>query len=295
MFKFINLLTFLIANLFLFQNLVGQESPRISVQGNLKDPNGIVIADGTYTLTFRLYKQAVGGTAIWSEEATIDVAGGIYNHFLGSVVPLNSSNFSTTLFLGVKVGSYELSPRTELTYAPYALAVLETVCSGAVGDIKYSILNPTQFAAVNGPCWVPMDGRSISSSKLSTILSLNNLPDGGGLFLRSQEFATSPNYDPDRTASSPITTFQDQAILSHTHSINDPGHSHSFSDKYRALNGNQPPSGGNNDASGVSNALPLGTTPNQSNHTTTGVSVSASGATETRPKNMNFWIYTRIN
>jgi hypothetical protein len=291
MFKYIKIFTFIFSTTLLNFNLVGQESPRISVQGNLKDPNGIVIQDGTYTLTFKLYKQAVGGTALWSEEAAVDVAGGIYSHFLGSIVPLNSSNFSSTLFMGVRVGSYELSPRTELTYAPYALAVLETVCSGAVGDIKYSILNPTQFATVNGPCWVPMDGRSIATSKLSNILNINSIPDSGGLFLRSQEFSSSPNHDPERTNSTPILTVQNQNIQSHNHPVNDPGHSHTFTDKYRALNGTQANTGGN---FGI-HPTTLDSTPSQSDFVTTGITISASGSTETRPKNMNFWIYTRIN
>jgi len=291
MYKFLTFLIIIFSSFWFNLSLMGQQSPRISVQGNLKDPNGIVIADGTYTLTFKLYKQAVGGTALWSEEAAVDVAGGIYSHFLGSIVPLNSSHFSSTLYMGVKVGSYELSPRTELTYAPYALAVLETVCSGAVGDIKYSILNPTQFASVNGPCWVPIDGRSIASSKLSNILNISSLPDGGGLFLRSQEFTSSPNNDPDRTSSSPILTIQDQNIQSHPHTINDPGHPHTFTDKYRAPSSSQANTGGQ---FGI-HPTNLDSRPNQSNHEYTGITISASGGTETRPKNMNFWIYTRIN
>lgn len=272
-------------------DLYGQASPRISIQGILKDQNGTLMADGTYTVTFRLYKQAVGGTAVWSEEVPVDVAGGIYSHFLGSTVPLNSSNFSSTIYLGVKVGSYELSPRTELTYAPYALAVLETVCSGAVGDIKYSILNPTQFAAVNGPCWAPIDGRSIASSKLSAILNINNLPDAGGLFLRNQEFAGSPDYDPERNTNSPVLTIQNAQIQSHNHSINDPGHSHTFTDKFRDIDGDQPSSGS---AWGIHPTI-LDIYPNQSDHVFTSISISASGGNETRPKNMNFWIYVRIN
>lgn len=277
---------------FMYLENMAQSTPKISIQGVLKDANGIDVIDGTYTVTFRLYHQLTGGPILWSEEAPIDVAGGIYTHFLGSIIPLNSSNFSSTLYLGVKVGAYELSPRTELTYAPYALAVLETVCSGAVGDIKYSILNPSQFAAVNGACWVPMDGRSVAGSKLNIAFGFNNLPDGGGLFIRSQEFSSGVNNDPDRNNTSPIGTFQDQAYQIHNHTVNDPGHSHNFSDKFASTTGScYDISGGRT----YPDPNTLTSTPNNTNSSFSGISINNSTGSETRPKNMNFWIYTRIN
>lgn len=271
-------------------------APRVSIQGTLKENNGAVVTDGEYAVTFKLYNNPTGGSALWSEEAIISVAGGIYNHFLGSVNPLNGSNFSNILYVGVKIGAYELTPRTELTYAPYAFAVREVACSGAVGDIKYSILRPAQFAQVNGACWVPMDGRSISGSGLATIMGVNNIPDGGGLFIRAQEHAGGANNDPDRTSASPVATFQDQAFISHNHPVNDPGHTHTYSDARHAPSTTPLYGGG---------AINNGTYPN-ANSTTTDLSrttfsanpvvtVQNSTGSETRPKNLNFWIYIRVN
>ena len=272
-----------------------QSSPLVSIQGTLKDNNGAVVADGDYAVTFKLYNNPTGGTALWSEEATISVAGGIYNHYLGSVNPLNGSNFSSVLYVGIKIGAYELTPRTELTYAPYAFAVREVACSGAVGDIKYSVLRPTQFAQVNGSCWVPMDGRAIAGSKLNTILGVNNLPDGGGLFIRAQEYVTGANNDPDRTSLSPIATLQEEAFISHNHPVVDQGHTHTYTDTKHNENFANSYQGGVNQSTHpaahysttevLDNSFPAFPT----------VTVQNSTGTETRPKNINFWIYIRIN
>ena len=190
-----------------------QQSKKISVQSFLKDANGKAVADGSQSITFKLYNVATAGTAAWTDDQTINVYGGVYSSAqLGSVSvtnPLDGLNYgSSTYFVGVTVQGIELSPRTELTFVPYSLGspkAQEVICSGAVGDVKYSILDPTQFAAVNGNCWVPMDSGSMAGSKLATIIGGNTVPNAGGLFLRGQEFTgQTANHDPDRTSASTI-------------------------------------------------------------------------------------------
>jgi len=287
MIRFSLLLLFVMA----FASLAQAQNPKISIQGTLKTADGTTVGDGTYTVTFRLYNTETGGTPLWFEDASVDVIGGIYSHYLGSVTPLNAGNFSTTLWLGVKVGSYELTPRTELSYSPYSFAVYTAVCSGAVGDIKHSILNPTQFAAVNGACWVPMDGRNIAGSQLATITGMSNVPDGGGLFIRSQEFSGSPDNDPSRTSGSAIATLQGEAVQLHNHGVNDPGHTHGFNDTRHGNAGAKCGCAGQSDAASADT--------NDNDDTTdssgTGISIQNAGGPETRPKNMNFWVYIRIN
>ncbi|MCB9331552.1 MAG: hypothetical protein H6574_10745 [Lewinellaceae bacterium] len=295
--------------------LQAQNDPKISVQGTLKTANGVTVADGNYDVTFNLYNVQTGGTALWSESAAVEVVGGIYSHYLGSSTPLNPADFGSTLYLGVKVGSYELVPRTELSYAPYAFSVAAAqtvVCSGAVGDIKYSILDPTEFAKVNGNCWVPMDGRDISTSKLATH-GVSSIPNAGGMFLRAQEFGshgTFPsNNDPDRTSDSPIAVAQVDTLQSHKHGgitdkhieqvktvyvpnvntnnigsephtipANGWSHDNTLNNHYLWTGG------GTGDAFGMTF---LGSSPLRETTDT--------GAAETRPKNINLYIYIRIN
>lgn len=104
--------------------MAAQGSPKVSVQGTLKTSIGTAVDNGTYTLKFRLYSVATGGSILWEETDDVNIVGGVYSHLLGSVNPLDPANFGGTLFLGITPGSgAELSPRTEMTYAPYALSV----------------------------------------------------------------------------------------------------------------------------------------------------------------------------
>ena len=270
---------------------------RISIQGTLKKASGAPLDDGYYRVTFKLYGALTGGSPLWQETTdSVEVNGGIYSHALGSVTTLTTSTFMSTVYLGVQVGTYEMAPRTEITYAPYAFAVYSVVCSGAVGDVKYSILNPTDFAKENGTCWVPLDGRSISGSKLTSYVS--TIPNGGGYFLRAQEFSNSSNIDPGRTSTSSIATAQTDDNKSHNHSASTGsagGHTHDFTDyDNRNCTGFAGSETGCDGVAETGNTSRTSTSTSNGDHTHT-VSISNSGGTETRPKNLNFWIYIRIN
>ncbi|MBL7794936.1 MAG: hypothetical protein JNJ90_00390 [Saprospiraceae bacterium] len=289
------------------------QNPKLSIQGTLKTATGASVPDGPQAVTFRLYTQEMGGSHVWEEMATVDVIGGIYSHYLGSVTPLDPSDFNTTLYLGVRIGSYELTPRSELSYSPYALSVAfaqKVVCSGAVGDVKFSILNPTQFATVNGDCWVPMNGAPLASgTALRNILtSMTNLPDAGGVFFRAQEFSGGANNDPDRDNSSPIAQVQDDAYKNHTHTMNhahtitDPGHKHGTKGWWGvgSATGNSKEATANGDsndygAPGNLNIMYDATTGITVNQHTGNTGTGGENANETRPVNMNLWVYIRIN
>jgi hypothetical protein len=285
-----------------------QQVKKVPVQGFLKDATGKAIADGPQSITFKLYTVLIGGTAEWTDTQTVNVFGGVYSTVLGSATnPVDVINWNAnTFYLGVTIQDTELTPRTELTYAPSSLGVAianEEICSGAVGDVKYSILEPAVFASVNGSCWVPMDGRALApTDKLRQTTGLSSLPNGGGMFLRNQEFATSPvGNDPDRTATSLIATLQDQSFLSHSHTgttSNDGGHSHNYTlGTVIEANGQYiqfdypiiRPFGGDTTIDSWNryrSSLDIHT------HTLT---LGNTGGAETRPKNLNFWVYIRIN
>ena len=109
-------------------DLLHAQGPRLSFQGILKKANGDAVTDGTYKLTFRLYTTATGpiSAAVWDEiQNDVDVISGIYSTVLGNDSTLNVS-FNQLYYLGVTVGSTEMTPRIQLTSAPYALALIGT-------------------------------------------------------------------------------------------------------------------------------------------------------------------------
>lgn len=96
----------------------------MSYQGVLTNDAGQPLPDGSYNLTFRLYATAIGGAAVWVEtQNSVALSKGVFAVTLGSSTPLSLS-FDNPLWLGISVGTDpELSPRTALAAAPYALGL----------------------------------------------------------------------------------------------------------------------------------------------------------------------------
>ena len=114
--------------LFLFLLTVACEvrsQANLSVQGSIQNSSGIALADGKYSVVFRLYESESGGTPVWSEtHPELEVSGGLYSAALGLITPLTAS-FDKPYFLGVSVGdSPELYPRARLSSSPYALSLV---------------------------------------------------------------------------------------------------------------------------------------------------------------------------
>jgi len=293
--------------------LLAQQVQKLAFQGLLKDVNGNAVPDGQQTVTFKLYKTATGGTAEWTSTQDLNVYGGVYSTYLGSADnPLNELSWGTsTYFVGITLQGIELTPRTEMTFAPYSLgsprATLSDtadyakfeLCSGDVGDVKYSMLRPDIFTTLNGSCWVPMDGRSIAGSKLATIINQNNIPDGGGLFVRSQEFSGGANNDPDRSSMNAIASIQEEAFKSHSHtgstSTGGVSHAHGYIDTYIQTGGSPSLRTYDGDGGGGGGAFSTSSTTNSGGNHSHTLTISNNTGNETRPKNLNFWVYIRIN
>lgn len=107
----------------------------LSYQGLLKDAGGVVIPNGTYNLTFKIYNQSSGGAALWTEAQSLPVTDGVFSAVLGSVTPLTLP-FDAQYWITLRVGADPELPRVALTSAPYALraGVAEALVGGS-GDI----------------------------------------------------------------------------------------------------------------------------------------------------------------
>jgi len=93
--------------------------PTISYQGLLKDSEGKLIADGSYSLTFSVYDAEDSKEKIWKEVQTVEIKNGIVNCYVGAVEKLNLP-FDKQYWLSVSIGEEEL-PRMIMGGTPYSL------------------------------------------------------------------------------------------------------------------------------------------------------------------------------
>ena len=76
---------------------------QINYQGKLADNLGATVADGSYSMVFRLYTVATAGTHVWTETQDVTVTNGLFSIMLGSDTSLSGVDFNQTLYLGVKI------------------------------------------------------------------------------------------------------------------------------------------------------------------------------------------------
>jgi|GEM_PF-5414702 len=95
---------------------------KINYQGLLTNAGGTPVSNGSYSVTFKIYTDSIGGIALWTETKFVTTSSGLFSTMLGSVTPIPDSIFdSSTTYLGIKVSSDpEIAPRTELASVPYS-------------------------------------------------------------------------------------------------------------------------------------------------------------------------------
>jgi len=94
----------------------------ISYQGKVTDSGGTPVADGTYTMRFRIYDSETGNIPIWdSGGLSVDLEGGIFSVTLGntSLNPINIS-FDVDYWLLVTFEGDDQLPRKQLSSVGYA-------------------------------------------------------------------------------------------------------------------------------------------------------------------------------
>ena len=78
----------------------------MNFQGRLARPDGTPVANGTYTLTFRLYDQQIGGTVRWAEQiGSVVVRNGVFSCVLGNILPFNETHLNGTVWLEIQVNT----------------------------------------------------------------------------------------------------------------------------------------------------------------------------------------------
>lgn len=123
---------------------------------------------GNITAVFELYRDATGGTAIWTETfPTITVAGGVFAVELGLSQPLDLTIFNgMPVFLAVTLNGTTLTPRSAMRSVPYARragladsAAWSTLTGVAVGT-GLDVASGTNELSVN-TAWVTQQAQNV--------------------------------------------------------------------------------------------------------------------------------------
>lgn len=97
-------------------------SSTLNFSARLLNASGSLVADGSYSVQFKLYDAVTGGTNEWTETQTVTLKNGYLSANLGSVTPFASTiDWSQEKWLTMNVnGDGEMTPRIKLTGVPFA-------------------------------------------------------------------------------------------------------------------------------------------------------------------------------
>ena len=148
----------------------------LSYQGVLSDTLGNPKPDGGYNLTFRLYESASGGSAIWSEQRTVQLKRGLFNTALGEQTPFGTGVlFDRPYWLSMQLGGGpELSPRVALTAVGYSLNAVRA------DTARFAQQAPGQAFVDSARIAGSVPDNSITEAKIrqgGVVRSLNGLTD----------------------------------------------------------------------------------------------------------------------
>ncbi|MDD5309779.1 MAG: hypothetical protein PHU25_20880 [Deltaproteobacteria bacterium] len=119
----------------------------IPVVGVVTNQSGVAV-DGDFNVVFTIYTQETSGATVWSETydatstpARIHFEDGLFQAYLGSVTPLDFTDFydNAELWLGMKVGADVEMTRVRIDTSPYSI---EAGRCAQVGDLEPGDIQP---------------------------------------------------------------------------------------------------------------------------------------------------------
>ena len=174
----------------------------MNYQGYAKDPEGNPL-NGSHTMTFRIYPDVVGGSALWEEQLqNVTVRAGDFSVLLGDSTPLPETLFDEPdRFIGVTIdANHEMVPRQRFASVPFAMeahhaadadhadeATHASVASDAdtVDGMHATTLVPpgtvVAYAGSTPPSgWLQCDGLAVSRSEYAELFAAIGTTWGAG-------------------------------------------------------------------------------------------------------------------
>lgn len=126
----------------------------VSYQGVLTDNNGVPVPDGSYSMTFTLWTDTVGGSKVWpsggGETHNVQVTDGIFNVQLGAFNPLTNVAFDNQYWLQVIVSGTSLG-RIPLSSSAYSFNTARIQGQ----SVSSNSPTPGQVLKWDGNQWIP--------------------------------------------------------------------------------------------------------------------------------------------
>jgi hypothetical protein len=111
----------------------------MNYQMMLTDDTDQPLADQAVELVFRLYTTESGGTAVWTETHNTTTNGiGVVSVVLGDSDPLPFMDWLGITWLEIEVDGQVMSPRRQLTAAPYAFMTFDTMRFGGASPSEFA-------------------------------------------------------------------------------------------------------------------------------------------------------------
>lgn len=125
----------------------------INFQSLLTTSAGDTVANGNYTITFRIYNVSSGGSPLWTESQTVATSGGLFSVLLGAFTPLPTSVLDGTIrYLSIQVApDPEMPSRTRLVSVPYAYFALRTDTANLALNVPGGPFLPLSGGTMTGP------------------------------------------------------------------------------------------------------------------------------------------------
>lgn len=169
----------------------------INFQARVTDGLGAPVADGSYPAQFVIHTHSVNVADIWTENAMVEVAGGVFTHNLGSVTALDwtFTQIADSMWLEVTFDGELLSPRTLLvsTATSHVAGSIEVEGnSDNLVSLRTTKHQLSQYGSdggeqvrIWGPSWgeLLLDAGAVDGANDDVLLSSNN-GNGGLLALR---------------------------------------------------------------------------------------------------------------
>jgi len=166
--------------------------------------------------------------------------------------------------------------------------------TGALGDVRGSLLDLADFQTENGSAWVLSDGSAVPGTRYASLVGAN-IPDLRGEFVRGADNGRGVDSGRNKGTAQTDATAKNGMSASSSTSGSTTGGTHEHSSPYGSYTGDV----SNTKGAASNNAIgPKLSTTGGGSHThslSATTSTSLSGDAETRPRNVAVNYYIRVN